>query len=284
MGVVRCLCEATMLLTILLLSLLLPSLTDAGGDAKPSPKQGLEDSLENLVEKLVESRLRDLETRMRDDKEKEAEEKKELEAKVKEMEAKHLEMERRVKELEDKMKEVKSELEASTSKLRTDEEESSRKEVATNITLTNPSPRDLPIVLISARRHDPVTSPQTVTFESFLSNFNNANRPGGGDGVLDLDSGIFTCFTTGYYTVSFSAYASVGNAHGSPFLYLYKNDVQLPESIWVFGSDALNDIGNIGVTGSRILILHMDAGDTLELRLTGGTFISLITFNIELIV
>merc|ERR1711934_1206483 len=193
---------------------------------------------------------------MRDDKEKEAKEKKELEAKVKEMEAKHLEMERRVEELEDKMKEVKRELEASTSKLRTDEEESSRKEIATNNTLTNPSPRDLPIVLISAWRHDPVTSPQTVTFESFLSNFNNANRPGGGDGVLDLDSGIFTCFTTGYYTVSFSAYASVGNAHGSPFLYLYKNDVQLPESIWVFGSDALN--GNIEGTISRILILHMD--------------------------
>merc|ERR1712037_537490 len=206
----------------------------------------------------------------------------ELEAKVKEMEEKNREMERRVKELEDKMNEVKSELEASTSKLRTDTEESSRKEIATNDTLTNPSPRDLPIVLISAWQSRTLTSPQTVTFESFLANFNNANRPGGGDGVLDLDSGVFTCFTPGFYTVSFSAYGKVGPDYGlQNDLYLYKNGLQLAESWWHnFADLSLN--GNVGTTCSRTVILHMDAGDTLELRLVKGVFINLISLNIEL--
>merc|ERR1712212_612472 len=106
--------------------------------------------------------------------------------------------------------------EASTSKLRMEvEEESSRKEIASNISnndaLTNPSLRDLPIVIISAWRAGTIRSPQTVTFDSFLANYNNAARPGGGDGVLDLDSGVFTCFTPGYYTVSFSAHGAVGS-------------------------------------------------------------------------
>ena len=186
-----------MLLTILLLSLVLSRLTNA----KSSPKLGLDD-LENLVDKLVESRLRDMETRMQDDKEKQAKEKKELEAKVKAMEI-------RLKELEYNMKEEKDELNAS--KLRMEVENVS------NNALTNPSLRDLPIVIISAYRDSAIESPQTVTFESFLANYNNAARPGGGDGVLDLNSGVFTCFTPGYYTVSFSAaMAAVGPDH--PYL------------------------------------------------------------------
>merc|ERR550517_1713414 len=138
----------------------------------------------------------------------------------------------RLEELEDNMKEEKDELEAS--KLRMEvEEESSRKESASNNALTNPSLRDLPIIIISAYRDSSIGSPQTVTFDSFLANFNNGNRPGGGSGVLDLDSGVFTCFTTGYYTVSFSAYAQTGkNYAGNRDLFLYKNGLQLPESKW----------------------------------------------------
>ena len=76
-------------------------------------------------------------------------------------------------------------MEASTSKLRIEVEESVRKEIAFNFSnhvnaLTNPSFRDLPIVLISAYRPRILSSPQTVTFDSFLANFNNANSPGGG--------------------------------------------------------------------------------------------------------
>merc|ERR1711934_459688 len=97
---------------------------------------------------------------------------------------------------------------------------------------TKPFLRDLPIVLISAWQPNILRSPQTVTFESFLTDFNNADRPGGGGGVLDLDSGIFTCFTPGYYTVSFSAQGNLGLSWVDPYLVLFKNGIKLPESDW----------------------------------------------------
>ena len=166
------------------------------------------------------------------------------------------------------MKEEKNELErgmkASTSKLRKEVEESEeslRKEIASNFTngnaLTKPSLRDLPIVLISAWRFNTLTFPQTVTFESFLANFNNADRPGGGSGELDLDSGVFTCFTPGYYTVSFSAHGDVGpNRAMDQFLYLYKNGIELPETYWTsYGGPNLNDI--VATTGSRIVVSRL---------------------------
>merc|ERR1712141_715654 len=117
-------------------------------------------------------------------------------------------------------------------------------------------------------------SPQTVTFDSFLSNFNNQDRPGGGSGVLDLDSGIFTCFTSGYYTVSFSSWMNTGAPYGYQRMYLYRNGVQLPESYWFYG--AAFDV-YFGGTGARNVILHMNAGDTLELRITEGDHIGRIT-------
>ena len=130
----------------------------------------------------------------------------------------------------------------------------------------------LPISLFS------VTSAQTVTFDSFLANYNNGDRPGGGSGVLNLDSGVFTCFTPGYYTVSFSVSGITGFNYGAQTLHLYKNGKHLTESTWWFGT---SDNVEIEVTRSRILvgeslhescllqflqILHMDAGGTLELR------------------
>ena len=56
-----------------------------------------------------------------------------------------------------------------------------------------PSLSDLPIVMIPAWQGSTLKSPQFVTFDSFLANFNNANSSGGGDGELDLDSGVYTC-------------------------------------------------------------------------------------------
>ena len=238
---VHCLYLANMLLPIFLLNLIF---TQIGADAKFATKQSLE-GLENLVEQL-ELRLREMELRHE-------KEKKELETK----------METRLKELEEKMKEGKDEFEkkggeeASTSKLRKEVEgESLGKEMTSNLsnhTLTNPSLRGLPIVFISAYQKGPLRSLQTVTFASFLANFNNA---GGGDGVLDLGSGVFTCFTPGYYSISFSAFAISGPDYVGGQLYLYKNLVKLPESFWNVGADpALND--NMGVTSSRILVSNL---------------------------
>ena len=83
---------------------------------------------------------------------------------------------------------------------------------------------------------------------------NSGDRPGGGDGVLDLDSGIFTCLTPGFYEVSFSAYGEVGPTdENQQSLYLYKNDNRVDGSYWTwfFGSSQTE---YVGVIGSRILV------------------------------
>ena len=72
----------------------------------------------------------------------------------------------------------------------------------------------------------------------------------------NLDSGVFTCLTPGYYTVSFSAYGLVGPDFGDHIImYLYKNGLKIPESQWRFAESsggALNN--NVGVVSSLIVV------------------------------
>ena len=226
-----------MVLKILIFNIVL-CLTHAGASPKPGSNR-----LKSLVEKL-ESRLREMEIRLEETEVR-------LEAKDKEMEmrleSKDKEMETRLKELEVKVKTQNDELD----KLRMEAEE-----VPSNDFNNAPTKRDLPIVIISAWRGSSIIAPQTVTFDSFLANFNNGNRPGGGSGVLDLDSGVFTCFTPGFYTVSFSAHGFVGPSHPTPYLFLYKNGIQLPESDWYLTHDYAVDT-YVRVTGSRILVINL---------------------------
>ena len=157
-----------------------------------------------------------------------------------------------LKEEKDELDRRERGLEAATSKLRIKKEESLRKEIASNFSnksaLSKPSLRDLLNVLIPAYQPNSVTSAQTVTFDSFLA---NGDRPGGGNGVLNLDSGVFTCFTPGYYTVSFSVSGITGFNYGAQTLHLYKNGKHLTESTWWFGT---SDNVEIEVTSSRILV------------------------------
>merc|ERR1719273_420715 len=178
--------------------------------------------------KDMDSRLEETEIRMRYGAEKE----KNLEAKNREMEARLEELEEQLKEGNGGLGKIDSDLETSKSEQKRGAENSSTKEFASSYphnTLTKPSLRDLPIILISAWRGSYILSPQTVTFESFLTNYNTGDTPGGGDGKLDLDSGVFTCLTPGYYTVSFSAYGLVGPNYDYIDMYLYKNGIQIPE-------------------------------------------------------
>ena len=74
--------------------------------------------------------------------------------------------------------------------------------------------------------------------------------------MLDLDSGVFTCFTPGYYQVSFSALVYGGPSYaGNQNLCLYKNGSKLSESWWHLYGGYLKD--NIGLTGSRILVSNL---------------------------
>ena len=63
--------------------------------------------------------------------------------------------------------------------------------------------------------------------------------------------------TPGYYTVSYSAYGGLGPDRSTIDMFLYKNDLEIPESRWYFfeASGALN--ANAGVTGSRIVVSNI---------------------------
>merc|ERR1712032_8019 len=264
---------AKMLLTILLLNIVL-YLSNA--DAKSTQEQGCED-LENLVENLLETKMQSERERM-ELRLKEME--KNMKEKIQELETR---LESKDKEMEEFKDNMKEEREAWISKLRLEVDESLMKDSDTNNSttgLTKPTLSSSPFLLISAWQPHDLRSPQTVTFESFLANYVYDN--GGGDGGLDLDSGVFTCITPGYYTVSFSAYSHVGPSFDSKVLCLYKNGIEVAESRWLLSthSVAVNDW--IAVTGSRIVILRMDGGDTLELRMTQGNYVEFITINIEL--
>jgi len=186
-----------------------------------------------------------------------------LEFRLKAMEVRLNESERRAqKASEDKGKELPNNSQESTE-------------------LAKSSLRDLPFVLISAYQPTPpLKDNSTVTFSSFLANYTNAGRPGGGEGAFDLSSGIFLCLTPGYYTVSFSAGIYFPSTSVSAQMHLQKNGDKINESTWIFQNQMA---GASYWTGSRIVIVHMGSGDTLELvAARTSAQIHDITFNIEL--
>merc|ERR1711978_533481 len=95
---------------------------------------------------------------------------------------------------------------------------------------------EVPYLAVCAYKQvwEPEILETTITFDKFLANFNNADQPGGGDGQLDLNTGVFTCLTAGHYTISYTA--SAGNWGDGLVrvhqIYLYLNGEQVPESYW----------------------------------------------------
>ena len=148
-----------MKLGIPVLGLILSRLIVAQKDADSSPKLDLE-GLQNLVEKL-ESRLRDVETRMQEEKYILEFRLEEMEMTMKHKDGKQKEMQTKLEELEAERKKDKDELEKregleapmSTVKKGLVEESSGYKiscNSSNRIALKKLSPRDLPIVFISA--------------------------------------------------------------------------------------------------------------------------------------
>ena len=89
------------------------------------------------------------------------------------------------------------------------------------------------------------------------------------------------------------SYAHVGPINRFQDMFLYKKGTKLSESEWYFGgaSGAVNDkfshsgelpFGHVCINVRFLQILHLDVGDTLELRMKGA-YISRIILNIELI-
>ena len=92
--------------------------------------------------------------------------------------------------------------------------------------------RDLPYVMLCVFQETWDTSAgTTITYDTFLSNYNNHERPGGGDGLMNLETGIFTCMTAGHYTVSISGFSELNEGELID-MWLFQNDQRVAESDW----------------------------------------------------
>ena len=153
-------------------------------------------------------------------------------------------MEERVKEIKAEMKEEMEEKEAVLRK-----ELASKEDIGRAMTQ---GLRDLPYLTLCAYQDEWTSGSSTITYDKFLTDFNNGDRPGGADGQLNLGTGAFNCLHDGIYSITFS-----GNARLDPAeqvsVYLYLNEVQLPDSWWhAYSSSTIG--GYQYVPGSRSLV------------------------------
>ena len=102
--------------------------------------------------------------------------------------------------------------------------------------------RDLPYEIVCGFQDSFKTGSATIPYDRITSEFNNANRPGGADGQLNIESGVFTCLTNGHYTVAVSYQADMSTYSGIS-TYLYVKSVYLEESkIYSYNYDSIAHI------------------------------------------
>jgi len=125
--------------------------------------------------------------------------------------------------------------------------------------------RGLPYVMTCSYQDAWSTSLATITYDSLISDYKNSDDPNGGDGVMDLATGVYTVIKpSGYYTVTFSG--SVVMEPGQyARLYLYHNGTGVPETQW-WSYNSPSNGGDTYDQGSRTVTLHLDREDTLEIR------------------
>merc|ERR1711942_555323 len=68
--------------------------------------------------------------------------------------------------------------------------------------------RGLPYVMTCAYRYRWTTSSARITYDSLLSDYKNSDDVNGGDGIMDIKTGVYTVIKpAGYYTITFSGRA-----------------------------------------------------------------------------
>ena len=71
----------------------------------------------------------------------------------------------------------------------------------------------------------------TVSYDQITVEFNNSDQQGGADGTMNIETGVFTTVTSGYYIVTYSANAFL-NSGDVTAMTLYHNGVYLAESFY----------------------------------------------------
>merc|ERR1712210_439614 len=63
--------------------------------------------------------------------------------------------------------------------------------------------RDLPFEMVCAYKGTWTASNSIIDYDRITAEFNNSDRPGGGDGRMNIETGVFTTVTSGYYIVTY---------------------------------------------------------------------------------
>ena len=157
----------------------------------------------------------------------------ELEEKVQEMRAEMMEKDREMEVMREEMQEkvdvIREAMEEKDNKVKKqlDVLEARNTELTSKLReVEQKSLRDLPYVLTCAFQSSWYTPGATITYERLTVDYNNSDKPGGGDGRMDISTGLFTALTPGHYTVTYSGFAEVGPGEGVYFQ-LRKNGVDV---------------------------------------------------------
>ena len=154
-------------------------------------------------------------------------------------------MREEMQEKNNEMKDVKKQL---------DRLESRNVELTTKLKeVDQKSLRDLPYVLTCAYQDGWYTPGATIIYSRLIADSNNSDKPGGGDGRLDISTGKFTALTAGHYTVTYSGLAEVDPGE-RVYFQLMKNDQNMGnEGYWQSFSSGSNG-GSTYDQGSRTVV------------------------------
>ena len=95
--------------------------------------------------------------------------------------------------------------------------------------------KDVPVLTTCAYQNSWATVTSTITYDRLVSDYNNADRPGGADGVLDIASGVFHSLCSGHYTVTYSGRATLDTGDRT-WVSIYKNNVDIGADGWWISS------------------------------------------------
>ena len=90
--------------------------------------------------------------------------------------------------------------------------------------------RDLPFEMVCAFKDHWYDANSVVSYNRTTAEFNNSDRPGGADGTINIETGVFTTITSGYYIITFSGSVALVGAGESTVMYLHHNGAPVEES------------------------------------------------------
>ena len=119
--------------------------------------------------------------------------------------------------------------------------------------------RDLPFEMVCAFK-EVQEDTGVVGYNRITTEFNNSDRPGGADGTMNIETGVFTTVTSGYYIVTFSGYVWVHPGEDTQ-MYLYHNGDRVVESKFETSM-------HVGIVGSAIEYI-IDQGSRTVVSISG---------------